>query len=155
VTRELIIRNRQRTRSVDLPLLRRITHHLLQNELELTSYQLGVHLVGTTEMAELNHDFLGHEGSTDVITFDHSDTTDGSLNGELFISVADGVAQARDFGTTWQSELTRYIVHGVLHLRGFDDLAPAPRRLMKREENRLVEALQEKFPLSKILKRSV
>ncbi len=155
MTRELIIRNRQHTRRVDVPLLRRITHHLLQKELKLTSYQLGAHLVGTTEMAELNQNFLGHEGSTDVITFDHSDTADGSLNGELFISVADAVAQARDFGTTWQSELTRYIVHGVLHLRGFDDLAPAPRRLMKREENRLVEALAAQFPLSKILKRSV
>ena len=154
MTRELIIRNRQRTRRVHVPLLRQITQHLLLKQLELTSYQLGVHLVGTNEMADLNQNFLGHEGSTDVITFDHNEIAGGALNGEIFISVADAVAQARDFGTTWQSELARYIVHGVLHLRGFDDLAPAPRRLMKREENRLVAALAEEFSLSKLLKRS-
>jgi probable rRNA maturation factor len=60
------------------------------------------------------------------------------------------VKQAREFSTTWQEEVARYIVHGVLHLRGYDDLVPEKRKVMKREENRLVRRLQATFDLSRI-----
>jgi rRNA maturation RNase YbeY len=102
----------------------------------------------------VNWDFLQHEGSTDVITFDHSESQDGTadLHGELFICLDDAVKQAREFRTTWTQELTRYVVHGVLHLRGHDDLAAGPRRKMKREENRLVRGLAANFPLSALEK---
>jgi ssRNA-specific RNase YbeY (16S rRNA maturation enzyme) len=46
--------------------------------------------------------------------------------------------------------LARYVIHGVLHLRGFDDLRPADRRKMKREENRLLKEIARLFPLSKL-----
>jgi rRNA maturation RNase YbeY len=88
-------------------------------------------------MARVNEAFLGHEGSTDVITFDHGSTPE-RLHGECFISVADAVAQSRDFGTSWDAEVVRYVIHAILHLRGFDDLEPAARRVMKRQENRWV-----------------
>ena len=97
-------------------------------------------------MARVNWDFLRHEGSTDVITFDHGSTPE-RLHGELFISVADAVAQAAEFGTTWPEELARYVIHGLLHLRGHDDLEPAKRRVMKREENRLVRKFAGTKPL--------
>jgi probable rRNA maturation factor len=57
------------------------------------------------------------------------------------------MTQARQFRTSWQSELVRYIIHGVLHLRGFDDIRPADRRKMKREENRLLRAAGRLFRL--------
>ena len=60
------------------------------------------------------------------------------LHGEIFVCVDEAVLQARKFGTSWQSEIVRYIVHGVLHLLGFDDSSAGARRKMKREENRLV-----------------
>ena len=47
--------------------------------------------------------------------------------------------QAGEFGTAWPEELARYVIHGLLHLHGYDDLEPAKRRVMKREENRLVK----------------
>lgn len=100
--------------------------------------ELGIHLVSAREMARVNWDFLRHEGSTDVITFDHGSTPQ-RLHGELFISVADAVKQAGEFGTAWPEELARYVIHGLLHLHGYDDLEPAKRRVMKREENRLVK----------------
>jgi probable rRNA maturation factor len=65
----------------------------------------------------------------------------------LFISVPDAVGQAAVYGTTPSLELLRYVVHGVLHLRGYDDLEPGLRRVMKREENRLVRRLSERFPV--------
>ncbi len=74
------------------------------------------------------------------------DAEAGDLRGELFISVDDAVRQARDFGTSPGAELLRYLVHGVLHLRGYDDRVPAERRVMKRAEDRLVRRLAERFP---------
>jgi probable rRNA maturation factor len=55
------------------------------------------------------------------------------------------VAQARRFHVHWQSELVRYIVHGLLHLQGFEDLDPAARRRMKRQEDRLLKHLAGRF----------
>jgi probable rRNA maturation factor len=128
----------------------------LFTELEITEAELGIHLVGAKEMARVNWQFLQHAGSTDVITFDHSEKRHAEcgmrkeLHGELFICVDDAVAQAKEFGTIWQAEVVRYVVHGVLHLLGYDDLKPALRRVMKREENRLVRRLEKRFALAQL-----
>ena len=125
-------------------------------ELKIERAELGIRLVGAREMARVNWQFLQHEGSTDVITFDHSEAASQApeaalqLHGELVICVDDAVEQAKEFQTNWQSEVVRYVVHGVLHLRGYDDLRPELRRKMKREENRLVRALSKKFPVAKL-----
>ncbi len=142
----LAFRNRQRTCALNFPLLRRITRHLLHEEFKVADGELCFHFVEPAEMAEVNWQFLQHEGSTDVITFDHSELG-APLHGEIFISVADAVKQAREFKTTWPSELARYVIHGLLHLRGYDDLEPEKRRVMKREENRLLKNVARQFPL--------
>ncbi len=149
----IVIANRQRTKKINSRLLREIVSALFA-ELALERAELGVRLVGAREMARVNGQFLGHEGSTDVITFDHRDAAEQDaelqLHGELFVCVDDAVAQAKEFGTTWQSEVVRYVAHGVLHLRGYDDLQPDLRRRMKREENRLVRRLEQRFSLAEL-----
>lgn len=148
--RTLLVANRQRVRRVDARWLRVCAVVLLEELLALTEYELGVQLVGAREMAQVNQQFLAHEGSTDVITFSYAEPGEARLHGEIFICVSDAVAQAAEWGTTWQDEVVRYLVHGVLHLRGFDDLEPAKRRVMKREENRLVTRLARRFALSNL-----
>jgi ssRNA-specific RNase YbeY (16S rRNA maturation enzyme) len=61
------------------------------------------------------------------------------------------LSQARKFRTTWQMELSRYLVHGLLHLCGYNDQQPQARRRMKTMENRLVRRLANEFPLSSLL----
>ena len=128
------IRNRQRYKQLDTKLLKVITLDLLQEQLSLTEVELGIHLVSAPLMAQVNQQYLQHQGSTDVITFDHSlvpvtgSTVPTPVHGELFICVEDADAQATEFRTSWQEEVTRYIIHGILHLCGFDDLKPARRR---------------------------
>ena len=73
-----------------------------------------------------------------------------NLHGELFICVDEAIRQARRFRTTWQSELVRYVVHGVLHLLGHDDHHAADRRKMKREENRLVRLMARRFAFTRL-----
>lgn len=151
----IVIANRQRTRKINTRLLRQITRELLA-ELKVSEAKLGINLVAAREMTLVNEAFLKHTGSTDVITFDYLKPEAGIRNpelqlyGELFICVDDAIAQAKDFKKTWQSEIVRYIVHGVLHLLGHDDRRVAVRRKMKREENRLLRRISKKFSLAQI-----
>jgi probable rRNA maturation factor len=148
---DLRLLNRQRTRPIDLRLLRKIVHHLLAGKLQLADFDLTIQFVNATKMARLNKTIMQHEGSTDVITLDYSDGEESSLlTGELFVCMDEALIQARQFQATWPAELMRYIIHGVLHLRGFDDQSAAERRRMKREETRLLGALAREFHLSKL-----
>jgi probable rRNA maturation factor len=131
----IAVMNRQRDHRVFTAKLRLWTEAVLDS-MGCTA-EVGIHLVGATEMAEVNRKFLQHQGSTDVITFDHG-SNPGHLHGELYISVADAILQADQFNTTWQEELGRYIIHGLLHLHGEDDLEPVARKRMKKRENQLL-----------------
>jgi probable rRNA maturation factor len=149
--KELQVRNRQRDRRVNSRLLRSICQTLLEELLTLSRYEVGIHLVSAPVIAEVNQHYLNHTGPTDVITFDLREPADARrLVGEIYVCVRVAEEQAREFDATWQSELVRYVTHGVLHLLGFDDLAPDQRRVMKREENRLVKALERRFNLDQL-----
>ena len=164
----IVISNRQQSKKVNVRLLKQIAQALLV-ELKIENAELGINLVGAKEMAALNWKFLRHEGATDVITFDYANVAQASrlrkeplkreirrrdaratLCGELFVCVDEAVSQANNFKTSWPSEIVRYIVHGILHLLGHDDLKPDLRRKMKREENRLLRGLAKKFSLAQI-----
>jgi len=152
----ILIANRQRTKKIDAPFLKEITATVLA-ELGIRHSELEINLMGATGMAALNETFLQHEGSTDVITFDYSEgkklRRNVGIAGEIFISVDDAITQAKEFKTRWQSEVARYVIHGILHLLGHDDLQPALRRKMKQEENRLVRTVEKKFSLAQIERR--
>lgn len=157
---QLTIRNRQRTRAVDLRLLRAVVNGLFSELPQVGTADLGIFLVASPEMTRLNETFLHHSGSTDVITFDYSSDEsrmtnhESHLHGEIFLCVDEAVLQARQFGTTWQSELIRYLIHGVLHLLGHDDRRAAARRHMKHAENRLLKSLSARFALSRLARKS-
>lgn len=140
----LEFQNLQRTKRINRVLLRKITEAALV-ELRVDRWHLTFYFVDAKKMADINEGHMGHEGPTDVITFDYCEPAiekgKRELAGEAFICPDIAVTQAREFRTTWQSEIVRYIVHAVLHLCGYDDLNPAARREMKRHENRLVTML--------------
>jgi rRNA maturation RNase YbeY len=73
--------------------------------------------------------FLNHAGPTDVITFQH---------GEVFISTETARRHAKQFGTTMLHELQLYIIHGLLHLHGFDDQTAAGAKRMITTQERLL-----------------
>ena len=74
-----------------------------------------VWLISDRRIAVLHRQFLGQLGPTDVLTFQH---------GEIFISVETARRHARAFGNSLTRELELYIIHGLLHLHGFDDQTP-------------------------------
>ena len=161
----IVIACRQRTRKINPRRLKQITEALLA-DLEIGEAELGINLVAAREMTLINETFLRHEGSTDVITFDYAGAraarprqaktrTRGRaarapLHGEIFICVDESISQSKIFKTSWQSETTRYLVHGVLHLLGYDDGHPSDRRRMKRAESRLLRKLSRRFSLAQL-----
>jgi probable rRNA maturation factor len=146
----IVIANRQRTKKINTRLLKQIVNELLA-ELKISEAELGINLVAAPEMILVNETFLKHTGSTDVITFDYTDKTEGTiLAGEIFICVDDAILQAKKFKTKWQSEIVRYVIHGILHLIGHDDLKSKSRNKMKLEENRLLRGIAKKFSLAQI-----
>ena len=167
------IANRQRVRKINLRLLKKIADALL-TELEIKKAEIGICLVAAPEMTRLNETFLKHKGSTDVLAFDYRDSvgqasslshskipkvrdrqdTYPTLYGEISVCLDEAVLQARKFSTNWQSEVVRYLVHGVLHLVGFDDSSAGARRRMKRAEGRLLCRLSRRFSLAQLSRQA-
>jgi rRNA maturation RNase YbeY len=80
----------------------------------------------------VNREFLGHDYYTDVITFDYS--TASTLNGDIFISLDTVRSNAEMVGATFDDELRRILIHGVLHLTGQGDKTPETKAQMTAKE---------------------
>ena len=81
---------------------------------------------------EVNRQFLGHDYYTDVITFDYS--TPSTLSGDIFISLDTVRSNAEIVGTSFENELLRILIHGVLHLTGQGDKTPETKAQMTAKE---------------------
>ena len=89
----------------------------------------------------VNREYLGHDYYTDIITFDYCEGD--LLSGDLIISVDTVRANAAEYGAaSFEEELCRVIVHGLLHLIGFDDHTDAERKEMRAQENAALELLK-------------
>jgi probable rRNA maturation factor len=106
-------------------------------ETELTRLrEISIWLISDRRMSRLHRQFLGQMGSTDVLTFQH---------GEIFISVEMAERHARAFGNSLLRELQLYVVHGLLHLHGFDDRTqPGARRMEKAQEKILSDCSRDR-----------
>ncbi len=89
---------------------------------------------------EVNRRFLGHDYYTDVITFDYS--TPSTLNGDIFISLDTVRSNAELVGTSFDNELLRILIHGVLHLTGQGDKTPETKAQMTEKEEKALAKVQ-------------
>lgn len=102
-------------------------------------HELSIVFVNDAFLCRLHAQWLDDPSPTDVISFDLSD--EGRRAGELYISVPCARRLARERGVRTERELALYIVHGVLHLCGWDDHEPGPRARMRRSEAAVLGAL--------------
>ena len=91
---------------------------------------------------EVNKEFLGHDYYTDIITFDYSEP--GLVSGDMFISLETVETNSFKFHTSYDKELMRVIIHGVLHLCGINDKGPGERAVMEAAENRALDMWYKK-----------
>ena len=94
---------------------------------------------------EINKEHLHHDYPTDIITFEYDRDENGIIDGELIICSEVAEENAEVFGVSVESELLRLIVHGILHLIGYDDTDEEKQKVMKSEEDRLVELIYPKL----------
>lgn len=86
------------------------------------------------KILEVNRQYLQHDYYTDIITFDYCEGN--RLSGDLFISLDTVKTNAEQFQTTYEEELHRTIIHGILHLCGINDKGPGEREIMEAAENK-------------------
>lgn len=93
------------------------------------------------KIIEVNRQFLNHDYFTDIITFDYS--RGRLISGDMFISLDTVLSNSELVGATYERELQRVIIHGVLHLCGIDDKGPGEREIMESFENKALTLLEE------------
>lgn len=86
-------------------------------------------------LLQVNRNYLQHDYYTDIITFDYGEPDRRIISGDLLISVDTVSSNARQFGVSFDDELDRVMVHGVLHLIGYGDKTDPEARTMRTKED--------------------
>lgn len=143
------IRNRQRAKRLDL---RRVRQDLAAagSLLRLENGELSILFTGSAGMRSLNAAFRGIRKETDVLSFPQDVPGAGStaaqvprILGDIVISVPRTISQAKEYGTSFRDELRRLLIHGIVHLAGYDHEAGTAERVrMERKEREISRALQ-------------
>ena len=102
--------------------------------------EIGYMFVDDEKILEINREYLGHDYYTDIITFDYDERD--VLNGDIVISVDTVRSNAEQFGKSFDDELHRVIIHGILHRCGINDKGPGERELMEAAEDRALTLLK-------------
>lgn len=140
---QLTLTNRQRALRIDLPRIRALVARALplclaesgplpQRLAELPEVSASV--VSPAVMSRVHADFLGVEGPTDVITFPY---------GEILVCAAVAAENAGRYGNSLDDELALYVIHGLLHLNGYDDLTKTAARQMHARQAKILKAARD------------
>ena len=88
-------------------------------------------------LLEINQNYLDHDTLTDIISFDYS--VGNELNGDIFVSVERVKENASDYNVTFQEEIQRVLVHGILHYCGYKDKSEEDEQLMRSKEDEKIK----------------
>ena len=143
---EIDISDQQSLLSVSHERLREVIERVLTEE-SIMDAQISLALVDDASIHRINRDFLGHDYPTDVISFhlnpeSSQDSEVKQLEGELVVSTETALREAHSHGWTAENELTLYVVHGLLHLCGYDDLTDQARPVMRQRERQMLALWQ-------------
>jgi probable rRNA maturation factor len=136
---EIEVSDTQAHMKVDRADVMRIVRHVLLAENRVDA-SISIALVDNDTIHRLNMKHLGHDWPTDVITFPLSGDFDPVLAGELVVSAEMAVSTAREMGSGPRHEVGLYLVHGLLHLCGYDDSNEAAASAMHRRQSELLDA---------------
>lgn len=119
--------------TVDRGRMREIVRTTLDAE-GVANYEISLAFVDNPTIHTLNKRYLDHDEPTDVLSFPLSDPGAKTLQGELVLGVEVAKAQAEERSHSVDAELALYVIHGLLHLCGYDDKSPAKEREMRTRE---------------------
>jgi probable rRNA maturation factor len=124
------VANQQEALELDFARIKTVARGVLQGE-GLTDAKLTIAFMTDAAIHALNKRFLEHDEPTDVITFPY---TKKPLHGDLAISTDTAITAAAERGHEASEELLLYVIHGILHLCGYDDLSEKKQKVMKQKE---------------------
>jgi probable rRNA maturation factor len=125
---------------IDRGKLRDIARAVLEGEGE-KEYEISLAFVDNTTIHRLNKQYLDHDEPTDVLSFPYSAANAKKLEGELVIGVEVAQQQATERGHAVDAELALYVIHGLLHLCGYDDKSADAEKLMRERERHYLQQL--------------
>jgi probable rRNA maturation factor len=142
----IAVANRQRRWPVNSTALKAAAACVLRGE-GIAKADISIAVVSDRAIHDINRQFLDHDEPTDVITFVLGQAA-GFIDGEIVVSADTAAKSAPAIGWSRQKELLLYVIHGALHLTGYDDLKPAARRRMRNREQHYLAAMGIKEPSS-------
>lgn len=134
---EVAIANQQELLALDEAQLRAAVTAVLAAE-GPPAASVSVAVVDDPTIHRLNRQYLQHDYPTDVLSF-VLDESEGALDGEIIVSAETAQAQAAQYGWEASAELLLYVIHGTLHLIGYDDLTPPEAARMRAAEARYLQ----------------
>ena len=137
---QISIKNQQEAVPVDFRQLREVARTVLDGEGKADG-RIGIALMDNATIHALNKRFLDHDEPTDVLSFPLSEPGGRKLTGELVLGVEVAQAQASSRGHDVQAELALYVIHGLLHLCGYDDHDEAGAAAMRARERHYLAQL--------------
>lgn len=147
---EILIDYRYREEDLASLPLEELCRFILQQEEKPESSEVSVSFVDDEEIAELNEEYRGKIGPTDVLSFECDNIEDEMSGfgieediyelGDIVIAVDVAERQTKEFGTTFEEEITLLMVHGLLHLCGYDHIEDDEAEVMEAREAQLIAA---------------
>jgi len=125
--------------SQDSSVNKRAVHKLissLKKEFNLSISFLSISFISSSELRDINKEYLNHDYETDIITFNYSKKLQ-DIDAEILISIEQARRNAKKYDVTYGKELCRLVIHGMLHLLNFDDKDKKSKNIMNKKENQL------------------
>ena len=132
----IAVSNEQSALILDEERLRSAVRMVLERA-SIRTATISLAIVEDTVIHKLNHQYLGHDCATDVLSF-VLERNGSSLDGEVIVSAETAVRAATDFGWTASDELLLYVIHGMLHMVGYDDRSPQGTEEMRTQEREIL-----------------
>ena len=117
---------------------------VLSNEGVLAA-EISIVIVDDEYIIRLNQEYLNKNTTTDVLSFRLTDDTGDKLEGEVYANIEQITRQASDYHVLLEDEISRIVIHGVLHLLGFDDQTGEQKKIMTEKEDQYLEILNNKL----------
>lgn len=128
--------NKNQKFSLDKREIQSLTAALIK-KLNLKLVSLIINFVDPDYIRKINKQYLNHDYSTDILTFNYSENLH-IIDAEIYVSLYDAFQNAEKWKVSPENEVARLIIHGILHLCGFDDQLEKDREIMREKEDELV-----------------
>lgn len=144
---EIQVSSRQKIKKINSWAVKRFVKEIVAF-LDVELEDLSLVFCDDSFLRPLNAQYFGRDVVTDVISFPMVEFEDmGFVSGELIISVERALAQSKEYKMPFANELVLYIIHGFLHLMGYEDSPESERLIMKTEEERVLDHIVNKTEL--------